>query len=174
MYIEKRMGTKAHSDFKVASFDELSQLMPGDKDVKSLIDTNGDNFISLAELRSFNRSAKHDDMRLWGMMTPEKVTHSYQILDNRWDCTFCHASGPRAMQTSFVAFPDKGGAYTRMAVEKGAVLDVLYGTPDFYMMGSTRSTALSIVGGLIVLGGMGFAGVHGTLRFLTRKNRKEH
>lgn len=174
MYIEKRLGTKEHSDFKVAGFDELTKLVPGDKDVKSLIDTNGDNFISLAELRSFNRNSKHDDMRLWGMMTPEKVTHSYQILDNRWDCTFCHASGPRAMQTSFVAFPEKGGTYTRVAVEKGAVLDVLYGTPDFYMMGSTRSTALSIVGGLIVLGGMGFAGVHGTLRFLTRNNRKEH
>jgi hypothetical protein len=81
------------------------------------------------------------------------------------------------MQTSFVAFPNKDGSFARVAVEKGAVLDLLYGTPDFYMMGTTRSTALSIVGGLIICGGMGFAGLHGTLRFLTRKNRmdrKEH
>ena len=174
MYIEKRMGEKPHSDFRVATYQDLTQLLPGDKDVKALIDTNSDNFISLAELRTFNKGAKHDNMRLWGMMTPEKVTHTYQILDNRWDCTFCHASGPRAMQTSFVSFPGKDGGFTRVAVEKGAILDLLYGTPDFYMMGSTRSTALSIVGGLIILGGMGFAGVHGTLRFLTRKNRKEH
>lgn len=174
MYIEKRMGEKPHSDFKVASYQDLTQLLPGDKDVKSLIDTNSDNFISLAELRTFNKGAKHDNIRLWGMMTPEKVTHSYQILDNRWDCTFCHASGPRAMQTSFVSFPDKNGGFMRVAVEKGAILDLLYGTPDFYMMGSTRSTALSIVGGLIICGGMAFAGVHGTFRFLTRNNRKEH
>lgn len=174
MYIEKRVGSEKHSNFKVASHEDLARLIPGGNDVKSLIDSNGDNLISLDELRSFNRNAKHDDMRLWGMMTPEKVTHSYQILDNRWDCTFCHASGPKAMQTSYVAFPETGGTYTRVAVEKGAVLDVLYGTPDFYMMGSTRSTALSIVGGLIILGGMGFAGVHGTFRFLTRRNRKEH
>lgn len=78
------------------------------------------------------------------------------------------------MQTSFVAFPDKNGTYSRVAVEKGAVLDLLYGTPDFYMMGSTRSMALSIIGGLIVSGGIAFAGIHGTFRFLTRKNRKEH
>lgn len=174
LYIEKRIGNKAHGDFKPATFDELSQILPGDKDIKALIDKNGDGYISLDELRNFNRNAKYDNMRLWGMMVPEKVTHSYQILDNRWDCTFCHASGPKAMQTSFVAFPDKTGTYTRLPVEKGAVLDLLYGTPDFYMMGSTRSTALSIIGGLIVSGGMMFAGFHGTLRFLTRKNRKEH
>jgi predicted CXXCH cytochrome family protein len=174
LYVEKRASAKPHSDFKVASYEELSQLLPGDKDVKSIIDTNGDNAISLAELRSFNTNAKHDGMRLWGMMTPEKVTHTYQILDNRWDCSFCHASGPKAMQTSYVAFPEKGGSYKRMPVEKGAVLDLLYGTPDFYMMGSTRSTALSIIGGLIISGGVLFAAGHGTLRFLTRKNRKEH
>ncbi len=38
-------------------------------------------------------------------MTPEVVTHNLQILDNRWDCTFCHASGPEAMQTSFSPSP---------------------------------------------------------------------
>lgn len=174
LYIQKRAGEKPQSDFKTATYEDLSRTLPGDRDVKAIIDTNGDSYISLAELRSFNKSARHDGMRLWGMMTPEKVTHTYQILDNRWDCTFCHASGPRAMQTSFVAFPDKHGTYSRVAVEKGAVLDLLYGTPDFYMMGSTRSTALSIIGGLIVSGGIAFAGIHGTFRFLTRKNRKEH
>ncbi|BDV41724.1 cytochrome c [Geotalea uraniireducens] len=174
MYIEKRTSDSPHSDFKVAKYEELSRFLPGDKDVTALIDKNGDNFISLEELRTFNKNAKYDNIRLWGMMTPEKVTHSYQILDNRWDCSFCHASGPKAMQTSFVAFPGKNGTFSRVAVEKGAILDLLYGTPDFYMMGSTRSTALSILGGLIISGGFLFAAGHGTLRFLTRNNRKEH
>ena len=61
-----------------------------------------------------------------------------------------------------------------MAVEKGAILDILFGTPDFYMLGTTRSTALNIVGALIIAGGMMMPIGHGTLRFLTRKNRKEH
>ena len=47
------------------------------------------------------------DLRLKGMLTPEIVTHDLQILDNRWDCTFCHASGAEAMQTSFIC-PARG------------------------------------------------------------------
>ena len=113
-------------------------------------------------------------MRLWGMMTPEVVTHSYQILNNRWDCSFCHASGSKAMQKSFISFPEKNGGYTRVAVEKGAILDILYGTPDFYMLGTTRSTPLNIIGGLIIAAGLSFPVGHGFFRFLTRKKRKEN
>ena len=77
------------------------------------------------------------------------------------------------MQNSFIAFPEKNGGYTRLAVEKGAILDILYGTPDFYMLGTTRSTPLNIAGGMIVLAGLSFPVCHGFFRFLTRKNRKE-
>ena len=106
-------------------------------------------------------------------MMPEVVTHNYQILNNRWDCTFCHASGPNVQQISYLAFPEQDGTYSRMIVEKGAILDILYGTPDFYMTGFTRSTILSIIGGLIVASGLMVPIVHGTLRFLTRNRRKE-
>ncbi len=172
LYIERRAEGKPHGDFRPATFEELSRLT-GEKGIASLVDTNGDGAVSIAELRRFNREAKSKGMRLWGMMMPETVTHSYQILENRWDCTFCHASGPKAMQTSSVAFPQRNGQYARLPVEKGAILDLLYGTPDFYMMGSTRSTPLSILGGVIILGGLMMPVGHGTLRFLTRKNRKE-
>lgn len=77
------------------------------------------------------------------------------------------------MQKSFIAFPEKNGGYTRVAVEKGAILDILYGTPDFYMLGTTRSTSLNIIGGLIVAAGLSFPVGHGFFRLLTRKNRKE-
>ncbi len=174
LYIQDRPEKKKHADFKVATYEELARLVPAGKDIKSLVDKNGDGSISLQELRKFNIEARRKDMRLWGMMTPEVVTHSYQILDNRWDCSFCHAAGPKTMQTSYVAFPDQNGTYSRVAVEKGAVLDLLYGTPDFYMMGSTRSTPLNIVGALILAGGLMVPIGHGTFRFLTRKNRKEH
>jgi predicted CXXCH cytochrome family protein len=171
MSIESRQpGSK--NTFKSAGYEELARLIPGE-DIGRLIDQNGDNSISLQELRRFNHQLRGQNMRLWGMMTPEVVTHSYQILDNRWDCSFCHASGPKAMQKSFIAFPEKGGGFTRIAVEKGAILDMLYGTPDFYMLGTTRSTPLNVIGAVIVLGGLAFPVGHGFLRLLTRKNRKE-
>lgn len=172
MTIQNRKGGDKLADFKSAGYDELAALNPADGDIKRLVDADGDGAITLKELRNFNIDLRGRGMRLWGMMMPEVVTHTYQILENRWDCSFCHASGPKAMQTSYVAFPEKNGRVTRLPVENGAVMDLLYGTPDFYMMGSTRSTALNIVGGLIVLGGMMMPIGHGTLRFLTRKNRK--
>jgi predicted CXXCH cytochrome family protein len=171
MSIESRQpGSKG--DFKNATFEELSKLTQG-ADIRKLIDQDGDGMVSLSELRAFNHKLRGQNMRLWGMMTPEVVTHTYQILDNRWDCSFCHASGPKAMQKSFIAFPDKNGGYTRVPVEKGAILDILYGTPDFYMLGTTRSTSLNIVGGLIVAAGLSVPLFHGFFRLLTRKNRKE-
>lgn len=172
MSIESRQPG-SENIFKNASYDELAILAKG-QEISRLIDRDGDRLVSLKELREFNHRLRSRNMRLWGMMTPELVTHSYQILDNRWDCTFCHASGPKAMQKSFIAFPDKSGGYTRVAVEKGAILDILYGTPDFYMLGTTRSTALNIIGGLIVAAGLSVPIGHGFIRFLTRKNRKEH
>lgn len=171
MSIESRLpGSK--NNFKNATYEELATLTNG-KGISSIIDRNGDHLVSLQELREFNYQLRGMNMRLWGMMTPETVTHSYQILDNRWDCTFCHASGPKAMQKSFIAFPDKNGGYSRVAVEKGAILDILYGTPDFYMLGSTRSTPLNIIGGLVVAAGLSFPIGHGFFRFLTRKKREE-
>ncbi|MEI6209186.1 MAG: cytochrome c3 family protein [Desulfuromonadales bacterium] len=172
MSIESRLPGSS-GDFKVATYEELATLTNGEV-ISKLIDKNGDNLVSLEELRDFNHHLRGKNMRLWGMMTPEVVTHSYQILDNRWDCSFCHASGPKAMQKSFIAFPGKNGGYERLAVEKGAILDILYGTPDFYMLGTTRSTALNIIGALIVVAGLSFPVCHGFLRFLTRKNRKEN
>lgn len=171
MYLIKRDQNSRYSNFKTASLEDLERLAGG-KPVQTLVDTDNNGFISLPELRAFNGNPDYKDMRLWGMMTPESVTHSYQILDNRWDCSFCHASGPSAMQTSYVAFPESNGSYARLAVEKGAVLDVLNGTPDFYMMGATRSKWLNIAGLMIIIGGTIMPIGHGTLRFLTRKNRE--
>jgi hypothetical protein len=76
------------------------------------------------------------------------------------------------MQTSFLALPTPDGSFARIDVEEGAVLDALYGTPNFYMTGSTRSASLNIIGFIIICCGFIMPIGHGTLRFLTRKNRK--
>ncbi len=173
LYIAKKEGSPTNGGSSIADFEDLkSLLLPGQK-IGDLIDGNGDGLVSLKELKSFNTSGQYKNFTLLGTMMPEVTTHSYQILDNRWDCTFCHVSGSNASQTSFLAFPDKEGTYSRIAVEKGAILDILYGTPDFYMLGATRSTTLSILGALIAAGGLLVPIVHGSIRLATRKKRKE-
>jgi hypothetical protein len=170
MYVVKGKGGSRFGKPEVASYGELKKLS-GDKDIVSLIDANGDGYVSLEELRNFNKDASHNYLHLQGMMTPDKTTHDFEILTNRRNCTFCHASGSERMQTSFISLPDASGAYKRIPVEKGAVMDVLYGTPDFYLMGSTKSGTLNYIGLAIICGGLIMPVGHGTLRFLTRKNR---
>ena len=174
LYIITRKGIPHQGKFESAGYDELKR-MSGGNEIISLIDTNGDNYISLAELQNFNTSYIQKGLHLQGMMTPETVTHGFQILDNRRDCTFCHASGPGTMQTSFIAVPEKNGTFRKVAVEKGAVLKVLGSTPDFYMTGKTRNSMLNKIGLLILIGGLIMPVGHGTLRFLSRniRNRKE-
>lgn len=175
MYIEKRDGVRPDKkgEIDLATYKDLTQLV-GDKEVQSLIDTNGDGSITKAELREFNMNSKYKDVGLWGMLSTETASHGYGIFEDRRDCSFCHAAGPKAMQTCYVAFPNQDGTYNRVAVEEGAVLDFLFATPDFYMVGSTRNDILSIVGLLIIAGGLGAALLHGTFRILTRKNRRKH
>jgi hypothetical protein len=170
--IDTRSGVPARGEvFNLATHEELQKLA-GEKDIATLIDTNGTGTISIAELRRFNGTSRYPDLRLKGMLTPEVVTHNVQILDNRWDCTFCHASGTDAMQTSFISLPEPDGSYRRLPVEKGAVLDALNGTPDFYMMGATRNASMNLLGLAIIAGGLVMPVGHGLLRFLTRKNRR--
>ena len=169
LYIVKSRDGSRFGKMEVASHDELKQLSSG-REIVSLIDTNLDNYVSLEELRIFNRSQK--TLHLHGMMTPAAVSHKFEMLDDRRNCSFCHTSGPAAMQTSFIAVPEGNGTFKRIAVEKGAVLDALYGTPDFYMMGSTKNPTLNGIGLAIICCGLIMPVGHGFLRFLTRKNRK--
>jgi hypothetical protein len=159
-------------DFQPASRQSL-QALAGDTDVARLVDQDGDGIVSLAELRAFNRDRRYRGVRLQVMMMPERVSHELSTLDNRWDCTFCHASGPEAMQKSFLAMPADDGTFSRLAVERGVALEVLGAIPDFYMMGATRNRTLDYIGLAIVAGGLVMPIGHGSLRFLTRRNRRK-
>lgn len=171
LYVESRVGVSG--DYWLAPLAELKRV-GGKDDPGRLVDRNGDGRISLEELRDFNLWAKDKGMRINAMMMPKVMTHTFQTLQNRFDCTFCHASGTKGNQESYVCLPQPDGRYSRLTVQRGAVLELIYGTPDFYMMGATRSKALNIIGGLIIVGGMLMPIGHGTLRFLSRKNRQDH
>lgn len=175
MHVVKSKDGTRFGKQQLATYEELKQMAPGGN-VLALIDSNGDNYVSLTELRNFNTSPDHKALHLQGMMTPSTVSHKFERIDNRRNCTFCHAAGPAAMQTSFLSLPEQNGTFRRVAVEKGAVLDALYGTPDFYMMGSTKNETLNYIGLAVICGGLIMPVGHGSMRFLTRKNRqrKEH
>ena len=170
IYIAKRDGLDPDTKPTLVIHKDLLKRSNGDN-VQYLIDKNRDNYISLVELRNFNRDPSNKDLYLKAMMTPVKPTHSFQTFDNRWDCTFCHASGPEIMQTSYLSFPEQNGTFRQVAVEKGAAMDALHAIPNFYLMGSTRNDILNKLGLLIIIGGMVMPFGHGFFRFLSRKNR---
>jgi hypothetical protein len=155
-----------------AGYEELQKLA-GAKELQTLIDTNHDGYISLNELRIFNRNGVYHDYCLKTMLTPVKPTHDFKTFESRWNCTFCHGSGTQTMQTSFLSIPQKDGTYTRVAVEKGAVLDILNAIPDFYLTGAGRNALLNKIGLVIIAGGLIMPVGHGFLRFLSRKNRSD-
>lgn len=171
IYIAKRDGADPETKPTLVTHEELLKYSNGDN-IQNLVDKNRDNYISLDELRKFNRDPSNKDVYLKAMLTPVKPTHSFQTFDNRWDCTFCHASGPDIMQTSYLSFPEQNGTFRQVAVEKGAAMDALHAIPNFYLMGSTRNGILNQVGLLIIMGGMIMPVGHGFFRFLSRNNRK--
>jgi predicted CXXCH cytochrome family protein len=170
IYLTKQRDKEAGDAIRTASYAELS-AKAGSGELRTLIDRNRDNYLSLDELRQFNRNPDNRELYLRGMIVPVNPTHDFRTFDDRWNCTFCHASGPEIMQTSYLALPRPDGTYTALSVERGAVLDALQTIPDFYLMGSARNTTLNKIGLAIIAGGLVMPVGHGFLRFLTRKNR---
>lgn len=169
--IVKRHGGTAEEGLKPVSHGELKKLARGG-DIKTLIDSNGDGTASLSELRSFNFNPLYSEYCLAGVMTPNKIKHDFKVINSRWDCTYCHAKGPSSLQASTFVYPTEDGSYKRMNVERGAVIEALNGIPDFYLMGATRSDIMNKLGLAILGGGMVMPIGHGTLRYLTRRNRE--
>ena len=164
-------GVSMPLHIRPASLKTLSRYQNSVK-TSHLIDLNGDGTISLGELRSFIHRAERHGLNLWGMMTPAEPNHSMVVLENRKNCAFCHTTGSRYLQTSFVALPNKIGDYRRIPVQKGAALDTVFGTPDFYIIGITRSKTLSIAGIIIAACGLIMPVVHGTFRIATIRKRR--
>lgn len=164
-------GNDAGSNVALPAREELVRLAGG-REPGALVDRDGDGKVSLAELRSFNRQTGRYGLRLHGMLVPARPSHEYGILYNRWDCSFCHGTGPGALAASSLNLPTANGSFSRLPVEQGAVLATLYSTPDFYLVGGTRNAALNVAGAMILAGGLVMPLGHGLLRFLTRRNRQ--
>jgi len=168
LHIIHKQEEGGFGDYSISQHDDLNTFSNG-KDIRHLIDLNKDDFISLAELKSFHFNPAYKKLKLEGTLVPSEVTHNFTAMDNRYDCSFCHASGPSSMKIGYLALPNPNGTFDRIDVEERAILSV---SPDFYLTGSSRNASLNIIGLIIICGGMVMPIFHGTLRFLTRKNRK--
>jgi predicted CXXCH cytochrome family protein len=171
LHINKKTDLNEERPFTTASYSDLKSLS-GDKKISELIDTDNNNIVSQLELREFMHDPQFQQMNLSGTLVPFGSSHSLAVQENRYNCTFCHASGPQSTQTSVIAIPTQSGRINRLTVEGSTILDTLYGSPDFYLTGSSRSPALDILGLIVVCCGFIMPVGHGTLRLLTRKNRK--
>lgn len=172
--VKKHQSTEANG-IEPVSYASLKKLVQGG-DIRQIIDKNGNGSVSISELQEFNRNPLNNDYCLAGVMTPSQISHSFKIINNRWDCTYCHAKGPGAVKSSSIALPLEDGSVTCIPVGKGAILESLNSIPDMYLMGSSRNDLMNKLGLAILGGGMVMPVGHGMLRFLTRRNRnrKEH
>jgi predicted CXXCH cytochrome family protein len=171
LQIDRVQSQEDSTQTPAADYDELKEIS-GDQQVAQLIDVDRDNLVSLTELRDFMLNPAYEQLTISGTLVPKESSHNLAVQESRYDCTFCHASGTQSMQTSYLALPNQDGSVVRLEVEEGAIVDTLYGTPDFYLTGSSRNSTLDIIGLIILCGGFIMPVGHGTLRLLTHKNRK--
>ena len=91
------------------------------------------------------------------------------------DCKACHSPNSEILGNVSLQLPTKKGDIPSYPADK-AVLNSFYAN-HFYVINNSKNLILDIIGLLIVLGGVAFAGGHGTVRLLTaplrRKRREE-
>ena len=87
------------------------------------------------------------------------------------DCDACHSANSSFMQKVYLVVSKKDGTAAKYPVDNKALSSIY--VPDFYAINANRVPWLDIIGVLIVLGGVAFAGGHGTLRLLTIPLRRK-
>lgn len=172
VYLSRRDDKGSLTRPNIADYGYLQEIA-GDKEVQHLVDGNKDGYISIEELKSFNRKPANNNLYLKAVLTPDKTSHLLQTTDRSFNCTYCHASGPNKTQISRLVLPGKDGSYYQLAIESGGTIASLNAIPDFYMMGSTRNSLLNGLGALILAGGLVMPVGHGFVRYMTRKNRQK-
>lgn len=172
VYIARRNVKSDASSPNIADYSYLSKKA-GSQDVQYLVDRNHDNYISIEELKGFNKNKENGDLYLKAILTPTKTSHAFQVSNKSWNCTFCHAGGPTATQVTKLILPKHDGTFTGLDVETGTSITSLNAIPNFYMMGSSRNNLVNKVGALVLAGGMIMPVGHGFIRFLTRRNRRK-
>jgi len=124
-------------------------------------------------LQALNRPGVADKTVVNGRLEVSTAVEAHQIVPAESairDCATCHRAGANAFQSVVISVAGPGG----IPVHYGANKDVLNSAfsiasiGGFYAIGGTRITILDALVVLALLGGFGFAIVHGSMRILFR------
>ncbi len=154
------------------------QVIPGEEVVKALsvdfdnflqaVDKNGNGKIDSKELYFITKTLKAKGIKasITGEIVADMDPSVHAITkDAIKDCTQCHSVKSPILSNLFLTLTKADGEAENYPLNK-EVLSSLYPI-RFYLIDATRIKLLDIIGVLIVLGGIGFAGGHLTVRLLT-------
>jgi hypothetical protein len=125
-------------------------------------------------LRSLNRPGVADKTVIQGRLEVSTAVEVHQIAPAASaisDCATCHRAGANAFQSVVVSVAGPAGIPIRYDADKD-VLNSAFSIASiggFYAIGGTRITILDVIVVLALLGGIGFAIVHGSLRIFFRQ-----
>ncbi len=108
------------------------------------------------------------------------------------DCIVCHSANASFYSKVLLEIPQRDGGIQTLPLDKSVLTGAhgISGVSDFYLLGEHRLTKkdiedlwytiksigyrwIDIIGVMIILGGLGFVGLHSLFRILTIKNRRK-
>ena len=150
--------------------------MPYDQFLKKM-DKNGDGKIDMKEFHNLVKALKEKGLTATfkGEVSADVDPEVHKVSgDAVKDCKACHSPNSKILGNVYIQLPTKKGEIPSYPAD-ASVLSSFYAN-HFYVINNTKNLILDIIGLLIVLGGIAFAGGHGTIRMLTaplRRKRKE-
>lgn len=138
-------------------------------------DANGNGKIDVDEFAKLVETLRMKRVRatFWGELTVsmEPILHKVTKGKAIKKCETCHSIRSPFFKEVYLVLTRQDGSVEHYPVEK-KVLESFYVT-HFYVLDATRVRILDIIGALIVLGGIAFAGGHLTMRILTIPLRRK-
>jgi len=125
-------------------------------------------------LQTLNRPGVADKTVIQGRLEVSTAVEAHQIAPAESaisDCATCHRAGANAFQSVVVSVAGPGGIPVRYGADKDVLSSAfsIASIGGFYAIGGTRITILDALVVLALLGGFGFAIVHGSMRIFFRK-----
>ena len=147
------------------------------EDFLKKMDKNGNGKIDMDEFRAVAKVLKEKGIRptFKGEVVSNVDPKVHEVTaDAVQDCKACHSKDSKVLSDVSIQLHTEKGEIPSYPADN-AVLGSFY-TRYFYVINHNKNIILDIIGLLIVLGGVAFAGGHGTIRLLTapmRRKRKE-
>ena len=154
---------------KIVSGEEIVKALGCDfEDIMKEFDKNKNGMLDTQEITSLIKEIKKTGLRisLTGEIVPEMSPEVHSISsEGTNNCKKCHSAKANILNNTYFTLTKKDGSVENYKASKGILYSIY--PIRFYLLDSTRVKLLDIIGILIVLGGIGFAGGHLTVRILT-------